>query len=170
MLVGQVRQPLGGFSQVQPNIRSPAGRTNIVKQQPVRGARFSPSKGAPLGQMRGYLPAVAQQPIANRGRSSFLTYPSHLAQQRIPGQAIGLGRVPPSPVPGPTIQWPTARNSFLGSVILFNTQVLTGTPLGLGLSGDPDYLAKGIDLLLHRDTGSVYCPVCELTYPTGALE
>jgi hypothetical protein len=48
-------------------------------------------------------------------------------------------------------------------------QVVTGTSMGVGLSGDPDYLSKGVDILLHRETGSVYCPVCETTYSTNAL-
>lgn len=48
--------------------------------------------------------------------------------------------------------------------------MITGSPHGFGLSGDPDYLVKGIDLLLHRESGNVYCPVCELNYPTGALQ
>lgn len=122
MLAGQTQARLGGPSQVQLNPRLLPNNLNapqllVGARQPIqRVGNFSPSKNVPLASARGTMPNRPQQLSPARRQSSFLTYPGQLSQQRIAGQAIGLGRVPPTPVPGPTIHWPTARHSFLGSV------------------------------------------------------
>jgi hypothetical protein len=90
--------------------------TKFDRLQPRSTFNMIPQTNQPLVAGRVTGPPVGRQVNPQRGASSFLTFPAHLSQQQIPGNAIGLNGLRRAPVPGPTVKWPTARTSFLGSV------------------------------------------------------